>query len=125
MFLLVQPATDAPTVAPLSAADSQGGTQVTHPALHRADWHLCLFVAGGHDRSRRAIENLRRLCASHFPYGALVEVVDIHRAVSDALRHQVTVVPALLRLSPPPLRRVVGDLSDTPAVLRGLDLPGA
>lgn len=126
MLPYARPALVAPAVAPVTAAENQGGrTQETHPALHRADWHLCLFVAGGHDRSRRAIENLRRLCASHFPYGARVEVVDIHRALSDALRHQVMVVPSLLRLSPPPIRRVVGDLSDTPAVLRGLDLPGA
>ena len=112
-----------PTVT--AAAGEGGQRQAPHATLHAADWHLCLFVAGGHDRSRRAIENLRRLCANHVPYGARVEVVDIHRAARHALRHHVVVVPALLRLSPPPLRRVVGDLSDTPAVLRGLDLPGA
>jgi len=105
------------------AAEREAGA--AHPALHSAGSHLCLFVAGGHDRSRHAIGNLRRLCASHFPYGARVEVVDIHRAPAEALRHGVTVAPVLVRLAPPPVRRVVGDLSDMPGVLRGLDLPGA
>lgn len=110
----------------MSAGEHRPGPQPPRPPAPPAPaWHLCLFVAGGHDRSRRAIENLRRLCASHLPPGAQVEVVDIHRAAAQALRHAVAVAPTLLRLSPPPPRRVVGDLSDTPAVLRGLDLPGA
>lgn len=87
-----------PVSAVTTAQHQEDRPQASHPALHKGIWHAGPLVAGGHDRSRRA---------------------------TGTLRHQVTVVPALVRLSPPPRPRVVGDLSDTPAVLRGLDLPGA
>lgn len=88
----------------------------------RPAWVLCLFVAGGQGRSRRAIANLRRLCACHLPPGVAVEVIDIHRNPAAAARSGIAVVPTLLRRFPPPQRRLVGDLSDTGAVLAALDL---
>lgn len=97
---------------------------VPRPGPPAAPARLCLFVAGGHDHSRRAIANLRHLCSLHLPPDAEVEVLDIQRAPASALRHQVLVAPTLLRLFPLPHRRVVGDLSDVAQVLRALDLPG-
>lgn len=87
-----------PVSAVTTAQHQEDRPQAFHPALHNGFRHACLIVAGDHDCSRRA---------------------------TGTLCHQVTVVPSLVRLSPPPRCRVVGDPSDTPAVLRGLDLPGA
>jgi len=87
-------------------------------------WRLCLVVAGGSGRSRRAIENLTAFCAAHLPGGVDVEVVDIYRHPEMAQRYQVIAAPTLVRLAPLPVRRVVGDLSQTAAVLRGLELAG-
>ena len=92
------------------------------PPLAPMPWRLCLVVAGGSGRSRRAIENLSALCATHLPGAVDVEVVDIYRNPELAERYQVIAAPTLVRLSPLPVRRVVGDLSHTAAVLRGLDL---
>jgi circadian clock protein KaiB len=78
-------------------------------------------VAGGSLRSRRAVMNLRVLCAHHLPE-CEVEVADLHHAPVMADAHGVVAVPTLLRLAPLPVRRVVGDLADTQAVLRGLGL---
>ena len=105
----------------VSAGDCQAVPELPGRAA-ACGWRLRLFVAGGHGRSRRAIENLRLLCATHLPPGTEVEVVDVFRPPSGAAAHGVAVAPTLVRLSPLPVRQVAGDLSDTPSVLRGLDL---
>jgi circadian clock protein KaiB len=99
-------------------------SQATPHPSSAAPWRLCLVVAGGNAHSRSAIENLRQLCAHHLP-PCEVEVLDIYRDPSLAARYQVVAAPTLLRLSPLPVRRVVGDLADAAAVLCGLGLPAA
>lgn len=89
---------------------------------------LRLFVAGMTPRSRRAIENLRRICDGPLAGRVDLETVDIYQQPKLAERHQVVAAPTLLRLEPLPQRRLIGDLSDEARVLRGLDLypdPGA
>ncbi|MEX1364232.1 MAG: circadian clock KaiB family protein [Nannocystaceae bacterium] len=81
------------------------------PAL-RARVHLRLYVAGGAPRSRRAIELVSRVCARYLPDSAQLEVVDVYRDSALAAEHGVRGVPALVRLAPGPLRRMVGDLGD-------------
>ena len=86
---------------------------------------LRLFVAGNTSRSRRAIENLRALCAQHLPGQVSLEVVDIHQQPMLAERHQIIAAPTLVRVQPLPTRRIIGDLSQPERVLRALDLPPA
>jgi hypothetical protein len=88
---------------------------------HRPKLSLRLVVAGGSRQSRRAILNLRRLCAHHLPE-CEVEVADLYRAPGLARDQGVVAAPTLLRLSPLPVRRIVGDLADAGAVLRALGL---
>ncbi|MGI4748436.1 MAG: circadian clock KaiB family protein [Janthinobacterium lividum] len=83
---------------------------------------LRLFVAGNTIRSRLAIENLRRICAEHLDDRVDLEVVDIHQQPELAEYHQIIAVPTLVKLRPLPVRRIIGDLSETRRVLLGLEL---
>ena len=81
---------------------------------------LRLFVAGATPRSVRAIDNLRRLLEREMPGRYDLSVVDIYQDPDAARAHQVVAAPTLVKLSPEPVRRIIGDLSDAPRVLRGL-----
>lgn len=84
---------------------------------------LKLFVAGGTVLSQQAVGNLRRICDAYLPGQVDLEVIDIYQQPELAGQHQVVAVPTLLKLRPLPVRRIIGDLSATERVLRGLDLP--
>ncbi|GJE58007.1 circadian clock KaiB family protein [Methylobacterium trifolii] len=84
---------------------------------------LRLFIAGPSPRSHRTMENLRRICSTHLQDRFDLEVVDIYQQQALAEASQVVAAPTLLKLSPPPVRRIVGDLSDETRVLHGLGLP--
>lgn len=85
-------------------------------------YRLRLFIAGNTTRSRRAIENLRAFCIAHLGSRFSLEVVDIYQQPELAGQSQVIAAPTLLRMEPLPERRIVGDLSQTDRVLRGLGL---
>lgn len=85
-------------------------------------YRLRLFVAGNTARSRLAIENLRLFCALHLKGRFDLEVIDIYQQPELAERNQVVAAPTLLRIEPLPMRRIVGDLSRTDRVLKGLDM---
>jgi len=84
-------------------------------------YRLRLFVAGNTARSQRTIGNLRRLCTQHLGLVNL-EIVDIYQQPGLAVQDQVVAAPTLVKLAPLPLRRIIGDLSDEPRVLRALNL---
>jgi circadian clock protein KaiB len=86
---------------------------------------LKLYVTGRSPRSDRALANLRRICADALGDGYDLEVVDVLEQPQQAERDRILVTPTLIRLAPPPPRRVLGDLSDSARVLWGLDLPPA
>ena len=93
--------------------------------MPRADprYILRLFIAGTSPRSRRTIENLTAICDRYLPADAFdVEIVDIYQQPHLAEAFQVVAAPTLVKISPDPLRRIIGDLSNVPRVLRGLDL---
>jgi circadian clock protein KaiB len=85
-------------------------------------YRLVLLVAGGSARSRRAIGNLQRVCDEHLEGHVEVEIIDIHQQPALAQRYQVVAVPTLLKLLPLPVRRIIGDLSETDRVIEGLEL---
>lgn len=85
-------------------------------------YRLRLFVAGSTVLSRQAIENLHCLCRNRLDGRVDLEVVDIYQQPELAAFHQVIAAPTLLKLLPLPVRRIIGDLSDTEHVLRALDL---
>ena len=88
----------------------------------RLCYRLRLFVAGTTVRSQRAIENLRRICDEHLGGQVDLEVVDIYQQPELARQNQVIAAPTLVKLQPLPIRRIIGDLSETNRVLRGQEL---
>jgi circadian clock protein KaiB len=105
----------------LTKARSHSGK---HLAGHR-NWNLRLYVAGGTPRSTAALSNLQKICDEHLPGRYRIEVVDLLKRPQLAAGDQILAVPTLVRILPEPLKKVIGDLSDTQRVLVGLDLiPG-
>lgn len=84
---------------------------------------LRLYVTGSTLRSTRAIDNLRRVLESQLPDSYDLEVVDVYQHPEAAAEHQILAAPTLIKLQPEPVRRIIGDLSDTERVIRSLDLP--
>lgn len=82
---------------------------------------LKLYVAGETPRSRRAIAVMRRLCEEELA-GCRLEVVDVLEHPQLAEDERILATPTLIKKLPPPLRRLIGDLSDRDKVLLGLDL---
>ena len=83
---------------------------------------LRLFVAGKTARSERAIANLKRLCEQELGGQYQVEVIDVLEDPSAAERQKVLATPTVIKELPLPVRRVIGDLSQSEQVLVGLDL---
>ena len=83
---------------------------------------LRLYVTGSTPRSTRAIENIHRLLESQLRNSYDLEVVDVYLHPEAASEHQILAAPTLIKLFPEPVRRIIGDLSDTERVMRGLDL---
>jgi circadian clock protein KaiB len=99
-------------------SDAAGAT-----APPRGDTYvLRLFVAGTTPRSMQAILDARAFCESHLADSYQLEVIDIYQQPALARDEQIVAVPTLVRSLPPPLRRLVGDLSDVERVLSGLQL---
>ena len=85
-------------------------------------WYLRLYVAGQSVKSLRAFANLKELCEQHLAGQYEIEIVDLVENPSLAGGDDILAVPTLVRRLPPPLRKVIGDLSDTERVLVGLRL---
>lgn len=84
---------------------------------------LTLFITGASDRSARAISNARALCDTYLAGRHELQVVDLHEDTDAVNASQVVAAPTLVRHRPLPVRKFVGDLADTAAVLRMLGLP--
>lgn len=93
----------------------------TRPAT-AIKYELCLYVAGETPRSVAALANLRRICATHLEAGYRISVIDLLKNPKLAREHQILALPTLVRQLPEPLRRIIGDLSDTERVLVGLEI---
>ena len=88
-------------------------------------YELTLFVSGASPLAARAIANATRLCEMHCNGHYHLSVVDVHEEPRSLLTHNLLATPALVKTLPAPVRRVVGDLSQTEKVLAILDLPAA
>jgi circadian clock protein KaiB len=86
------------------------------------DYNLRLYVAGQTPKSLAAIANLKRLCESNLAGRYTIEVVDLLVTPQLAAGDQIVALPTLVRRLPPPLKRVIGDLSNSERVLVGLDI---
>lgn len=85
-------------------------------------WNLRLYIAGETSRSIAAVQNLQKICKQHLPGKYRIEVIDLLKNPQLASGDQILAVPTLVRRLPPPLKKVIGDLSNAQRVLVGLDL---
>jgi circadian clock protein KaiB len=85
-------------------------------------WNLRLYIAGETSRSIAALSNLQKICDEHLAGKYHVEVVDLLKNPQLAAGDQIVAVPTLVRRLPPPLKKIIGDLSNSQQVIVGLDL---
>jgi len=85
-------------------------------------WQLRLYVAGQTPKSLTAFGNLKQICESHLKDRYRIEVIDLLEQPHLSKGDQILAIPTLVRKLPPPVRKIIGDLSDTERVLVGLDL---
>lgn len=85
-------------------------------------WRLKLYVAGQTPRSVAAIANLRRICEENVAGRYTIEVIDLIERPQLARDDQIFAIPTLVRQIPVPMRKIIGDLSDTERVLVGLQI---
>ncbi|MFK2901007.1 circadian clock KaiB family protein [Dyella jejuensis] len=86
------------------------------------NFNLRLYVAGQNPKSLAAIANLKRICEEHLAGRYSIEVIDLLITPQLAAGDQIVALPTLVRRLPPPLKRIIGDLSNTERVLVGLDI---
>jgi circadian clock protein KaiB len=87
-----------------------------------AKWILRLYVAGQTPKSIAAVANLKRISDEHLAGEYRIEVVDLMLHPQLAEGDQIIALPTLVRRLPPPVKKIIGDLSDTERVLVGLDI---
>ena len=102
-----QPKTDSGKAAAAESADP---------------WTLRLYVAGQTPKSLTAFANLKRFCENHLQGRYTIEVIDLVETPRLAKDDQILAIPTLVRRLPEPVRKIIGDLSNTERVLVGLDL---
>jgi circadian clock protein KaiB len=88
-------------------------------------WQLRLYVAGQTPKSLTAFGNLKKICENHLKDRYRIEVIDLLEQPHLSKGDQILAIPTLVRKLPPPVRKIIGDLSDTERVLVGLDLRAA
>jgi circadian clock protein KaiB len=99
--------------------ESEGASVV---AGSEEQYELRLYIAGQSPKCVRAIDNLRHVCEEHLSGRYRIEVIDLLEHPQLAHGDEIIAVPTLVRKLPEPIRRIIGDLSDTDKVLVGLQL---
>jgi circadian clock protein KaiB len=87
-----------------------------------AKWELRLYTAGQTPKSLAAIRNLKKVCEEHLAGRYEIEIIDLLKNPRLAKDDQIVAIPTLVRKLPDPVRKIIGDLSDTERALVGLQL---
>ena len=90
--------------------------------VEQDEWNLRLYVAGQTPRSIAAFSNLKKICEEHLSGKYHIEIIDLLEEPQLASGDQILAIPTLVRKLPSPIRKIIGDLSDTERVPVGLDL---
>jgi circadian clock protein KaiB len=98
----------------------EADTSLDEPS--EGSYNLRLYVAGQTPKSLTAIGNLKKICEEHLAGRYTIEVIDLLINPQLAVGDQILALPTLVRRLPPPIKRVIGTLSDTERVLVGLDI---
>jgi len=91
-------------------------------SIDDGNWNLRLYVAGQTPRSITAFKNLKEICEQYLKGKYHIEVVDLMENPTLARGDQILAIPTLVRKLPQPIRKIIGDLSNTEKVLVGLDI---
>ena len=94
-------------------------------AVKPAEYQFRLYLAGSTPKSLAAVSNLRAICEEYLAGRFTVTVIDLVKNPQLARGDQILALPTLVRALPAPMRKIVGDLSNTERVLVGLDVSGA
>jgi circadian clock protein KaiB len=86
------------------------------------EWELRLYVAGQTPKSVEAFANLKRICEEHLEGRYRIEVIDLLKNPTLARGDQILAIPTLVRKLPEPVKKIIGDFSNTERVLVGLNL---
>jgi circadian clock protein KaiB len=105
-----------------SGAAGLDATSTTAAVHDVASYLLQLYITGTTSQSARAIANIRKICEEHLKGRYELEVVDISQHPALAQGEQIIAAPTLIKKFPLPLRRFIGDMSQTARILHGLDL---
>lgn len=98
-------------------------TRKTKPAGNDDEsWNLRLYVVGQTPKSVAAIANLKKFCAEHLDNKYTIEIIDVAADPKIARRDQIVAIPTLVRKLPVPMRKIIGDLSNTERVLVSFDI---
>ena len=103
-------------------ADQEGFLKGYKDDAMATEYMLRLFITGASPNSIRAVENLKALCEEHLAGRYKLEIIDIHQQRELAENENVIALPLLIKKYPGPERRMIGDMSDTARVLKGLGL---
>jgi circadian clock protein KaiB len=107
------------------AIEIQRSNEAFEEEMHQSkneNYLLRLYVTGSTPNSVRAIDNIKKICEEHLKGHYELEVVDLYQKPNLAQGEQIIAAPTLIKKLPLPLRRIIGDMSNTERVLVGLDL---
>ncbi len=105
-----------------AAANSLAEFEAALEEKGKGHYVLRLYVTGMTPKSRQAIENVRKICEEHLGGRYQLEIIDIYQQPIFAREGQIVAAPTLVKELPPPLRRFIGDMSQTERLLVGLDV---
>lgn len=108
--------------APLIVAEAMRAAMTAHES---ARYLMCLYVTGSGRSSMRAITNTRKICEEYLDGRYDLEIVDITQHPELAIVEQVIAAPTLIKMSPLPVRRFIGDMSRADRIVLGLDVQPA
>ena len=104
------------------AKSNTGTKSASRTRGHKKGYELRLYVAGQTPKSIAAFANLKKICDEHLAGQYQIEVIDLLKEPQLASGDQIVAIPTLVRKLPAPIRKIIGDLSDTERVLVGLNL---
>ncbi len=100
--------------------DNPSQDSANHPTTET--WQLQLYVAGQTPKSLIAFANLKNICEEHLHGQYSIEIIDLKQQPHLAIEDSIVALPTLVRKLPPPLKKIIGDLSNTEKVLVGLQI---
>ncbi|HEY9001141.1 MAG TPA: circadian clock KaiB family protein [Mucilaginibacter sp.] len=95
---------------------------VSEPKKPKNTYVMRLFITGASPNSTRAISNLKKICEEYLKDRYELEIIDVYQQPSVAIDEQVIALPMLIKKAPGMERKLIGDMSDKPKVLRGLEI---